>query len=203
LLRKYAVDKFADSGVNGESRVERRGEVVEHQSIDGVVEQGDLSSSPGQARCIVECDILLERSLSPRSECRGDSGSSGSLEPQLEQRSGHIRVSAEPSHDISQVVGEAYPVGRPGITGRDDLGIRCESLSDAVNECGDEIVAGREVIRRGAARRACCGVDSSVGKTAGSFLSEHADPGIGESGASFNVAGHDAHASQTTTAVVV
>lgn len=87
--------------------------------------------------------------------------------------------------------------------GRNDLGIGCESLADAVNECGDEIVAGREVIRRGAAWCAGCGVYSSVGETACSLLSEHADPGVGESKASFVVAGHVAHASQTTTAAVV
>lgn len=114
-----------------------------------------------------------------------------------------MRISAESSHDVSQVVGKECPVWRPCVTGRNNLGIGCESLSDAVNECGDEIVAGREVIRRGAAWRAGRGVDRPVGETAGTFLSEHADPGVGEGGASFVIAGHVAHTSQTTTVVVV
>lgn len=90
-------------------------------------------------------------------------------------------VSTESPHDVTQVVGEELPVVNPSGTRRSSPGIGCESLSDAVDECGDEIVAGREVVRGSAAWRAGRGVDSAVRETACSFLRQHADPGVGES----------------------
>ncbi|CAD5142426.1 protein of unknown function [Microbacterium sp. Nx66] len=161
-------------------RVDRRGEPVEQQTVDRVVEQGDLAPPSREARGDVEGDVRVEAGPLPGAEHGGELGTTGALEPQGEQCEGDVAVGREATHDIPDVVGEQLAARRDRRAMLQVLGRRSQTFPDAVDETLDQRAPAAEIVRgrpRGDLR---LGVDRSMREPPRTFAGEHGQPGVRE-----------------------